>query len=73
MTLKLPKVFLPCGNKNACGNELACRNEVLIPRKMDGISVIHPTGVDKITFTEVQVILESQIFLLEEPLSSSFR
>jgi hypothetical protein len=39
---------------------------------MDGISVIYPTGVDKIIFTEVQVILESQIFLLEEPLSSSF-
>jgi hypothetical protein len=70
MTLKLPKVFLPISN--ACGNENACRHEVLIPRKMDGISVIYPTGVDKIIFTEVQVILESQIFLLEEPLSSSF-
>jgi hypothetical protein len=42
-----------------CGNENERGNEVLIPHKMDGIGVIYPTGVDKIIFTEVQVILES--------------
>jgi hypothetical protein len=36
-----------CDNENACGNENACSNEVLISRKMDGISVIYPTGVGK--------------------------
>jgi hypothetical protein len=33
--------------KKACGNETACGNEVLISRKIDGISVTYPTGVDK--------------------------
>jgi hypothetical protein len=36
-----------CGNETACRNENACGNEVLISRKMDGISVTYPTGVDK--------------------------
>jgi hypothetical protein len=33
--------------KNTCGNANASGNDVLISRKMDGISVIYPTGVDK--------------------------
>jgi hypothetical protein len=36
-----------CGNENTCGNANASGNDVLISRKMDGISVIYPTGVDK--------------------------
>jgi hypothetical protein len=36
-----------CGNVNPCGNENACGNEVLISRKMDGISLIYPTGIAK--------------------------